>query len=268
MNRKELIRTRRSVRTFDKTKLRPEDLDELCAYIETIQNPYGIPVRFMILDAEESGLSTPVTSGESYYIAALVDKVPHAEEAFGYSFESMVLYAWSLGIGTTWIAGTMKRELFEQAAGAEEQERMYCMSPLGYPAAKMSLKELAMRKGIRADKRKPASELFFEKDGSPLKAEREDVKDALEAVRLAPSAVNGQPWRIIHDGNDYHFYVKHKRGYEENSFGDLQKVDLGIALNHFMSFVKADLILEDPQIECGSDTEYVGTVRLENTEEE
>ena len=46
-----------------------------------------------------------------------MEKVPHAEEAYGYSFEKLVLYAWSLGIGTTWIGGTMKRELFEKAAG-------------------------------------------------------------------------------------------------------------------------------------------------------
>lgn len=28
----------------------------------------------------------------------------------GYSFEKLVLFAWSLGIGTVWIGGTMKRE--------------------------------------------------------------------------------------------------------------------------------------------------------------
>ncbi|MBQ5316871.1 MAG: hypothetical protein J6I96_04885 [Oscillospiraceae bacterium] len=32
-----------------------------------------------------------------------VPKAEHCAEAFGYSFEKMVLYAWPLGIGTTWI---------------------------------------------------------------------------------------------------------------------------------------------------------------------
>ena len=115
MNTMEVIRTRRSVRTFDGRNLVPEDLEKLQAFIGTIANPYGIPVEFVLLDAEEHGLSSPVLAGETLYVAAKIGKVPHAEEAFGFSFEKLLLYAWSLGIGTTWIGGTMKRELFEKA---------------------------------------------------------------------------------------------------------------------------------------------------------
>ena len=46
MNTMEVIRTRRSVRTFDGRKLVPEDLEKLQAFIGTIANPYGIPVEF------------------------------------------------------------------------------------------------------------------------------------------------------------------------------------------------------------------------------
>ena len=66
-------------------------------------------------------------------------------------FEKLVLHAWSYGIGTTWIGGTMKREQFEQAAGVGTDEMMPCVSPLGYPAHKKSLKEGMMRKGVGAD---------------------------------------------------------------------------------------------------------------------
>ena len=263
MDRMEVIRRRRSVRTFDGKMISPGDLEALCEYIETIENPYGIPVRFVLLDRKECGLSTPVISGEPYYIAAAVGNVPHSEEAFGYAFEEMVLYAWSLGIGTTWIGGTMKRTMFEQAAGLEEDERMYCISPLGYPAAKMSLKEFAMRKGVGADRRKPASELFFDRDTQlPLQEADPDVMQALEAVRLAPSAVNGQPWRIVRDADSYHFYEKHKKGYGDSATGDIQKVDMGIALNHFMSFLKCRLVIDDPGISMEEGTEYIATVNV------
>ena len=96
-----LIRTRRSVRRFDGRPLSPEDKDKLCARIKTISNPYNIPVEFVLLDVKEHGLSTPVIEGETLYIAGKIAKVPHNEEAFGFSFEDMVMYAWSLGIGTT-----------------------------------------------------------------------------------------------------------------------------------------------------------------------
>jgi nitroreductase len=75
-----------------------------------------------------------VITGEKLYVAGKVEKGPYADVAFGYSFERLVLYAWSLGIGTTWIGGTMKRELFEKAAGLSDGEMMPCVSPLGYPA--------------------------------------------------------------------------------------------------------------------------------------
>ena len=264
MNMKELIKSRRSVRTMDGNPLKAEDREKLCAYLETIRNPYDIPVRFVLLDAKEHGLSSPVIKGETLYITAKTPKVPHGEEAFGFSFEKMVLYAWSLGIGTTWIAGSMKRSLFERASGVTEQERMYCISPLGYPAAKMSMRETVMRTAVRANARKPWSELFFDGDFStPLAVEEERIADALEAVRLAPSAVNLQPWRVVRQENDFHFYVKHSKGYAEKEIGDMQKVDLGIAICHFMSMVDGKLRLEDPGGAHPEEIEYIATVTVE-----
>lgn len=87
-----------------------EDRKKQLSYLETITNPWDIPVTFVLLDPKQHGLSSPVIEGEDLYIAAKVPRVTQCEEAFGYSFEKMVLYAWSLGIGTTWIGGTMKRK--------------------------------------------------------------------------------------------------------------------------------------------------------------
>lgn len=113
---KDIIKGRRSVRTFDGKPVSQDDRTKLLEFIGTISNPFGIPVKFVLLDAEDCGLSSPVISGEKLYVAGKVEKVPYADVAFGYSFERLVLYAWSLGIGTTWIGGTMERELFEKAS--------------------------------------------------------------------------------------------------------------------------------------------------------
>ena len=213
MDKFKLLTTRRSVRTFDGRPLSPEDAENICKYIESIPNPYGIPVRFVYMDAKEFGLSSPVISGEAAYIAGMVEKQEHAEEAFGFSFERLVLHSWFCGIGTTWIAGTFKRDLFEKAAGIKENEIMWCVTPLGYPAKKKSIKEAAMRKGVGADRRKDPKELFFEEDFStPLVTDDEELKQALEALRWAPSAVNKQPWRIVKAGNAFHFYLRFNKG--------------------------------------------------------
>ncbi len=260
MNMTELMKTRRSVRTFDGSPLNEEDNRKLLAYMENIQNPYHIPIEFTLLDADEHNLSSPVIKGEDCYIAAKVQKQSHSEEAYGYSFEQFVLYAWSLGVGTTWIGGTMDRGLFEKAAGVREGEAMYCVSPLGYPAKKMSVKEAVMRKGVKADRRLPAGELFFDHNFStPLIADDKKIADALEMVRLAPSAVNKQPWRIVRTDHGYHFYLKHSKGYADRAW-DIQKIDMGIALCHFMTGTDGSLTFDDPGIAADENTEYMATV--------
>ena len=261
----ELIRHRRSVRTFDGTLLRPEDAEKLLLFAESITTPYGISITWKLLNAKVDGLSSPVIVGTDTYIAGKLRRQPHAEEAFGYAFEKLVLYAESLGIGTTWIAGTMDRPAFEKAMELKADEVMPCVSPLGYPAKRMSLREMMMRKGVKADSRFDFSELFF--DGSfekPL-SENTSMLEALEMVRWAPSAVNRQPWRAVIDGKQAHFYEKKSKGYVDATGWDLQKVDLGIALYHFACAFdeNVQLSIADPGLSVPDGVEYVATLTAE-----
>lgn len=261
----EQIRRRRSVRTFDGNPLCGGDAEKIMSFAEKVENPYDIPIEWKLLDAKRDGLSCPVIVGTDTYIAGKMNRVPHAEEAFGYTFEKIVLFAESLGVGTTWIAGTMDRASFERAVRLESGEVMPCVSPLGYAAKKMSLRETMMRKGVRADSRLSFGELFF--DGSfdkPLSPDGAgELKDALEAVRLAPSAVNKQPWRVVVCGDKAHFYEK-RRGRVPDGGWDIQKIDLGIALCHFELAAKAcgrnvSFELADPGLPCAEDTEYIAS---------
>jgi nitroreductase len=262
------VKSRKSVRTYDGNPLSAADRQKIEEYIKEIKNPFDIDVDFTLLDAKEHGLSSPVLKGETLYVAAKTDKIPYADVAFGYSFEKLVLYAWSLGIGTVWIGGTMKRETFQAALGLEEGKRMPCVSPLGYPAKHRSVKEVAMRTGVGADSRKDAKNLFFDKTpDTPLVCDDKAVSDALEMVRWAPSAVNKQPWRVIADGNLFHFYEKQDKGYVNDSVGDLQKVDVGIALAHFILGLESagkevETVIEDPSIKVNSDMFYIATVKI------
>ena len=263
----ETIMGRKSVRTYDGQQISASHRKNIEEYIETIKNPFEIPVEFILLDAEEHGLSSPVLSGEKMYVAGKTGKKPYADVAFGYSFEKLVLYTWTLGIGTVWIGGTMKRELFESAAKVKDGELMPCVSPLGYPARKRSLKESMMRKGVGADSRLPADKLFFaEKWGNALESDTV-MAEILEMVRWAPSAVNKQPWRIIAKDGTYHFYEKKDHGYDRDKTGDLQKIDVGIALCHFIMGLEDkgmtyEVHIEDPGIDIPENTEYIVSVKV------
>lgn len=269
MTTMEAIRARRSVRTFSGEALRPEDAQKIMAFAETADNPYGLPITWMLLDTKKTGLSSPVIVGEDTFIAGKMRRAPHAEEAFGYSFERIVLFAESIGVGTTWIAGTMDRPAFEKAIGLSDGDVMPCISPLGYPAKKMSVRESLMRKGVKADSRFAFSEVFF--DGSfdrPLSEENAGKwKTALEAVRLAPSAVNRQPWRAVVCGDRVHFYEK-RTAARAGADWDIQKIDMGIALYHFASIaeecgVPVSFCREDPGLSLPESTAYIATYTAE-----
>ena len=264
-----LVRDRRSVRTYEVRPLSPEDLEKLSSFMERVENPYDIPVGFKLLDGKKQKLKCPVISGADLFIGARAPWVPHMEEAVGYSLEALVLYAQSLGLGTVWVGGTMDRAAFERAMELAENERMPCMTPIGYPAQKMSVKESLMRKGVRADSRTPFSSLFFDGAfGKPLAPEQAgSLAEPLELVRLAPSAVNKQPWRAVVAENAVHFYLRHTKGFVSEAVGDMQKIDMGIALCHFAlaaeeSGLNIRFCISDPGIAAENDTEYIASYLL------
>lgn len=261
----DLIRSRRSVRTFNGRELSPEDVKSIETYAKTIENPYGLPVEFRLMSAKDKGLVCPVVSGTDLYIGGKLKKDPHSSAAFGYSFEKLVLYAQSLGVGTTWLGGTMNRPAYEAAMELKADEAMPCASPLGYPAEKMTLKESMMRKAIKANERLPFEDLFFDSDFSvPLTKEKAGSFELpLEMVRLAPSAVNKQPWRAIVCGSAVHFYLKRSKGFTVSSL-DMQMIDMGIALCHFdltSQEIGLDIkfVIDDPKIASGDATEYIAS---------
>ena len=186
------------------------------------------------------------------------------------AFEKLVLYARKLGLGTTWIGGTMDRGLFERRMELKDGERMPCVSPVGHPAAKMSLRETVMRRGTTATTRQSFSELFFDEDfRRPLSEETAgELSEPLKAVQRAPSAVNRQPWRVVRCGRAVHFYLRRSLPRGLVSAGDLQKVDLGIALCHFALAAEAvglslRFSLSDPGIRLPAGHEYIASYYLE-----
>jgi len=77
-------------------------------------------------------------------------------------------------------------------------------------------------------------ELFF-KDSfeRPLSvSEAGRYEFPLEMLRLAPSAVNKQPWRVVVSGDKVHFFEKHSMP-AEAGIVDMQRIDVGIAVCHF-----------------------------------
>lgn len=115
------------------------------------------------------------------------------------------------------------------------------VAAVGIIAEKPRRIDTIIRRGANADKRLPWERLFFNEDfKSPLTRQMAgDYAASLDMLRLAPSASNKQPWRVVKDGARWHFYLQRTSGYQERSLlkfykiADLQRIDMGIAMCHF-----------------------------------
>ncbi len=265
---KEMVKKRKSVRTYDGNPLSISDKEKLEQFLKSVPNPFDTPVEFRLLDAKEHGLTSPVIIGAGHYFAAKVPRCDDYEVGYGYSFECACLYAESLGLGTVMLAASINRPTFEKVMDLQENEVMPVASPVGYPAAKRSIRESIMRKSLKADSRIPFGKMFFDGDFSTgLEEENAGVfSDALEMARWSPSAANKQPCRAVVTGDTVHFYEC--KTFPENPRGDVQKLDIGIALAHFDLTMQEDghsgrFTVDDPGIVTPKNVGYIISYNLE-----
>ena len=241
-----IIKKRESVRTYDDTRSVDEEARfrlEECMEKNGV-GPLGNTVRFRLLDLGEVrrdelrqlGTYGVIRGADLYLLGAVPDKAGSMED-MGFCMERIILEATALGLGSCWLAGTFRRTSFARQMDLGEGELLPAISPIGHAAAQKRLLEKIMKKGARSHMRKPWSDLFYTANGKrPLSEDDAGrYKDALEGVRLGPSASNRQPWRIIKDGNGrFQLYMDENR-LISRSLGKIriQNMDMGIAMCHF-----------------------------------
>ncbi|HSJ57185.1 MAG TPA: nitroreductase family protein [Anaerolineae bacterium] len=209
--------------------------------------PFGTPARFRLVSSagessrELRGLGTyGFIQGAQGYIIGAVAVGEKDMEDLGWLLEDLVLQATALGLGTCWLGGTFTRSRFADRIGLSAGETMPAVISVGYIAGERSLRDKLIAGGARARTRLPWERLFFEGEfGTPLARDRAGAYALpLEMVRLGPSASNKQPWRVVRQGPAWHFYLQRTPGYGRGvaglfTSGDLQRVDMGIAMAHF-----------------------------------
>ena len=81
-------------------------------------------------------------------------------------------------------------------------------------------------------------------------------------LRLAPSASNAQPWKVVKKQGSYHFFESHKSNTKEDEIM-IKKVDVGIALSHFHQTVLENRLTgnfekqSDLKIDVPDNTDYI-----------
>ncbi|WP_124064863.1 nitroreductase family protein [Clostridium sp. E02] len=231
------IRNRHSERTYDPRPLSADVKEKIQSFIRESDNPFHVKVSFYLLasnsDKGQKLGTYGVIKGVSDFIGSTVKEEELGLEALGYSMEHLILFLTSQGLGSCWLGGTFDRSAFSQAIHLEEGILFPIITPVGYPVEKKRPVESLIKWAAKSSQRKDWEHLFFKDDfTTPLtKQEAGAYEFALEMVRLAPSAINKQPWRIIKKQNAFHFYEAKTR--KENKPLDIQRVDVGIAACHF-----------------------------------
>ena len=153
-------------------------------------------------------------------------------ENIGFLFQQMDLYLQTLGLGVCWLGmGRMNPKTTTVVEGM----KFVIMLAFGYPKGDQ------LRHDLKGFKRKAMEQIT------------DSPNPRLEPARLAPSAVNSQPWFFAHEGETIHVWCS-KKG---------SRLDAGIALTHLyvssadtFRFFKADQTADLPGYA------YIGSVNL------
>lgn len=268
----EVIKSRVSVRGYKKQEISEDIINKINNYISEAAGPFNAKVRLKLINSMEISKDSDVKlgtygviRGTSTFIIAATQKGEMCLEQLGYILESVILYVTSLGLGTCWLGGTFKRGEFAKAIGLKKIEILPVVTPVGYPKQGTDVINSLFRKVAGSNKRKEWNELFFSGSfSSPIKNEEAgNFIEVLEMVRRAPSASNKQPWRIVKEGDNYHFYMWRTKGYGEGIGFDVQKIDMGIAMCHFEFTardlgIKGEWVIKEPSIgSVPENTEYI-----------
>ncbi len=191
------------------------DEEELCALQKTAEFLSNSAVRIEIKQNENTFKPMLLGSGKikgTNCYAAIIKK-DGDDARCGYIGEGLILESTALGLGTCWLGVSYKKSSVNRTVQLAKGEKLVCIIAIGKPG-----------ESYVGRARKSLSELT-ELSQQQLVDLPEWQQYALSCARLAPSAVNAQPWR---------FWVEEGQlGIEKvgNNFG-FAAIDQGIAMLH------------------------------------
>lgn len=219
-----------------------EEIKRLCGDITYLNNDLNIKAHLIerghlihFLLGKESGIKAP------HYILVTSNKGEDYLQNIGFAIEKLILELTCLGVGTSWLKCELKREDVKEFIQLDEIDSEYdedieidetkieypvSLLAIGYPDEYDSL----FRKSKKSYDRKKIKDVC--KEFNPK------WKDVLEAVRVAPSMLNKQPW--IFKQNEYGFDLYELHPHKRLKIEDENKISMGVALRHFDIGCKAN----------------------------
>ncbi|MCH5278456.1 MAG: nitroreductase family protein [Christensenellaceae bacterium] len=152
----------------------------------------------------------------------------------GYIGEAFVLECTAMGLGTCWLGASYKKSTVKQYINLSPEETLVCIIAVGE----------YNRSGSKSRKHKSLEQItcMSRDEFNELPTWQQD---AVRCARIAPSAMNKQPWELEFE-NDNMFVVN-----ISNNFG-YGEVDCGIAMLHIELGAAHNGVCGDWELESGT----------------
>ena len=225
----EMIFKRKSCRQFTGKPVDAEMIETILSFEPKPLHP-EIRVRMDIVGKDKVKCICPWTTPQ--LITVYSEETEGYLENIGFLFQQMDLYLQTLGLGVCWLGmGRMNPKNAPEVEGM----KFVIMLAFGHPKGDQ------LRQDGKGFKRKAMEKIT-------------DMADLrLEPARLAPSAVNSQPWYFTHAGDTIHVHCS-KKGY---------RLDAGIALAHlYVANEEAFRFFRDENTPEIPGYDYIGSVIL------
>ena len=225
----EALLRRRSRRLYKPGPISGEVLDRLAAACNEFR-PFDTARAVLIKHSEDvfKGIigAYGKVRGAPFFLAFIGDTGDrYVQEKVGYTGEGIVLEATALGLGTCWVGKSFDRRIASSLVTMKEHERVLAVAAVGYAVERTSFEERLLTGLGKLHGRKHVAALV---SGMPEAEWPEWIRKALPAARLAPSAVNRQPWRFLAEQDGITVSVDNLH----DSLGISKRLDCGIAMLH------------------------------------
>ena len=228
---REAISKRRSRRQFNDEAINNDIINQLTDFQDTL-NEYvdGAKVLFVNEVPDKIfkgavGSYGKIKNAPAYVAFAGNMKDPNVQEKVGYLGECFILEATARGLATCWVGGFFREQTVNRHLNIAGEEKVLAVSPVGYTREDYSFEEKMMSGFAKSHKRLDLEKLCPNND---IESFPSWLRSALEAARLAPSAVNRQPWRFFIGENT----IKISLDSPKDNYHISKRLDCGIAMLH------------------------------------
>jgi len=215
--------SRRSIRSYDQRLFESDDkarIELILKNTRALLSENQFKVIFHTKEKGEDLVSVLGAYGRfitpPYYLLPYIIGENQVYLDLGYQAEQIAIQLWSKGIGSCFIGCLSRQEKVRTTFHLPSTAHIAAFLVIGYPGDNLGLETIAKTArsimGIRS--RFPIEEICFSESFDHHFKPDGMWKKIIEAGRMAPSAVNAQPWRFLMVKNDlYLFSVQNNRRY-------------------------------------------------------